>query len=91
MQEKTTHALLTKTASYRPQNHATRNPTTDHDAVALIIAEYDIVVADAFNATTAAASLITVILRSWSHFRFRVARVPDLVFGHVGLSCGPRL
>ena len=77
MQEKNTHEPLTNAASYHPKAPLPRNPTiTDRGAFALISTEYVIFVADALTATAAAAGLIRVILRSWSHFRFRVARVP---------------
>ena len=77
MQEKKAHSPLTNAAFYHPQCSCARNPTvTDRGSFALISTEHDIFVAYALTTTTAAASLIRATLRSWSHFRFRVARVP---------------
>ena len=58
-------------------NPAPRDPTiADPGAFTFISTEHDIVVGHALTTTPAAAGLITVILGSWSHFRFPVVQVP---------------
>ena len=76
MQEKNMHSPLTK-----PSHIIRKAPPpcyltiTDHGVFAFIRNEHDTFVAYALTTTAAPACLIGVTLRSWSHFRFRVAQV----------------